>query len=63
MTKDGIVTVREMDTAGLTSLLRALQSPCACESAEHEEECREAPLDRWWRRAILGQQDEADVVA
>jgi hypothetical protein len=42
-----------IDTHGLIRLIEALEGRCECEYGRRRTECRENPLDRSWRRALV----------
>lgn len=42
---------------GLIELVRLLSRPCPCERNAPTPDCRRAPLDKWWIRAVLGTDD------
>ena len=48
------MSVEIFDMHGLIRLLLALQKPCECEDDGTHDDCREAPLDRWWAAMITG---------
>ena len=55
------VTAADINIDGLYSLLLALSRQCDCETELPREDCRVAPLDRWWVALITGVDSDSAV--